>query len=106
MSVHEIDAGRLSHEVCAVDLDRDGKCDIVTTSGVYRQGSTADFWTFVHIGRCGQCTCAGTLISGKRGFGDVIALVARDGKNEVAWFENPNHRGQSAKGRWIYHGSV
>jgi hypothetical protein len=103
-TLHEVDAGRFSHEVCALDLDHDGKCDIVTTSGVYLQGRAADTWTFVDIGRSGQGTCAGTLIASKGGFQDVVALVARDGKNQVAWFENPSHGGgEPAKGHWAVH---
>jgi hypothetical protein len=103
-SVHKVDGSRFSHEVCAVDLDHDGKCDIITTSGVYLQDAAPDAWSFVDIGRSGQGTCAGKLLANDDGFRDVIALVSRDGKNQVAWFENPSHRGgQPAKGPWTVH---
>jgi hypothetical protein len=103
-SVHEVDTGRFSHEVCAVDLNHDGKCDIVTTSGVYLQGTAPDAWTFVDIGRSGQGTCAGKVFANDDGFRDVVALVSRDGKNQVAWFENPSHGGgQPAKAPWTVH---
>jgi hypothetical protein len=100
-AIHEVYAARFSHEVCAVDLNRDGKCDLVTTSGVYLQGTSSDAWTFVDIGRSGQGTCASTLHPNDDGFRDVIALASRDGKNQIALFENPAHRGDHpAKGPW------
>ena len=53
-TVHVVDTTRLSHEVCAADLNKDGRTDIVTTSGVYLQGATPDQWKFVDIGKGGQ----------------------------------------------------
>jgi hypothetical protein len=102
--VHEVDAGRFSHEVCAVDLDHDGKCDIITTSGVYLQGTPLGSWTFVDIGRSGQGTCAGKVIASGDPFVDVVALALKGEKNQVAWFENPRHSGGNpAKGPWTPH---
>src|SRR5262249_4658815 len=103
-AVHEVDSGRFSHEVCAVDLNHDSRCDIITSSGVYLQGAVPGAWTFVDIGRSGQGTCAGRVLANDDGFLDVIALVSRDGKNQVAWFENPGHGGQPAKGPWTVQG--
>jgi hypothetical protein len=103
-AVHEVDSGRFSHEVCAVDLNHDGKCDIITTSGVYLQGPAPEVWTFVNIGRSGQGTCAGKVLANDDGFRDVIALFSKDGKNQVAWFENPSHAGgQPASAHWTVH---
>jgi hypothetical protein len=103
-AVREVNAGRFSHEVCALDLNHDGKCDVVTTSGVFLQGASADAWTFVDIGRSGQGTCAGKLLANDDGSRDVIAVLARDGKNQVAWFENPSHSGgDPAKAPWTAH---
>ena len=79
-TVHEVDAGRFSHEVCAVDLDRDGRCDLITTSGVYFQGATADAWTFLDIGRSGQGNCWPDLLANGGRVPVVIALFSRDGK--------------------------
>jgi hypothetical protein len=103
-AVHDVDSGRFSHEVCAVDLNHDSRCDIVTTSGVYLQGAAPGAWTFVDIGRFGQGTCAGRVLADDDGFRDVVALVSTDGKNQVAWFENPDHvGGQPEKGPWTAH---
>src|SRR5262249_56118309 len=93
-AVHEVDPDRFSHEVCAVDLDHDGRCDMITPSGVYLQGAAPGAWTFVDIGRGGQGTCAGRVLAIDDDFRDITALVARDGKNQIAWFENPAHGGQ------------
>ena len=46
-------AGGFPMKVCAFDLNRDGKCDLITTSGVYLQGARPDSWIFVDIGRSG-----------------------------------------------------
>jgi hypothetical protein len=102
-TVHEVDTGRFSHEVCVVDLDHDGKCDLITTSGVFLQGATPDAWAFVDIGRSGQGTCAGKMVANGESVSVVIALVSKDGKNQVAWFENPKHNGRPAQGPWTTH---
>jgi hypothetical protein len=103
-TMHEVDSGRFSHEVCAVDLNRDGKCDIITTSGVFLQGATPNAWTFVDIGRSGQGTVAGKLQANDERVPIVIALYSRDGKNQVAWFEQPGHDSeQSARRHWTAH---
>lgn len=103
-TVHIIDATRLSHELCAADLNHDGKCDIVTTSGVYFQGATPDSWTFVDIGRGGQGTQVANVMHNGDGFIDVIAVYQRGGRNQIAWFENPGHSGgDPVHGHWVVH---
>jgi hypothetical protein len=103
-AMHEVDASRFSHEVCAVDLNHDGKCDIITTSGVYLQGAAHSDWTFVDIGRSGQGTCAGKVLANGDHFQDVVALALKDQKNQIAWFENPSHSGGNpANGPWTSH---
>lgn len=100
-TVHTVDSSRLSHELCAADLNNDGKCDIVTTSGIYFQGATADDWQFVDIGRGGQGTQVANVLSNGDGFKDVIAVYQRNGKNQIAWFENPGHLGgDPISGHW------
>jgi hypothetical protein len=44
-----IDSSRFSHEVCAADLNNDGKADVITTSGIYIQGIDPSKWNFVDI---------------------------------------------------------
>jgi hypothetical protein len=103
-AVHDVASDRFSHEVCAVDLNHDSRCDIITTSGVYLQDAAPGAWTFVDIGRSGQGTCAGRVLANDDGFRDVVAPVSRDGKNQVAWFENPCHGGsQPVKAPWPVH---
>jgi FG-GAP-like repeat len=102
--VHVVDASRFSHEVCAVDVNHDGKCDIVTTSGIYFQGGTPDQWRFVSIGRGGQGTCVGNVLGNGDGYNDVIAVYQTEGRNQVAWFENPGHTGGNpVTGHWPVH---
>lgn len=91
--VHVIDTTRLSHEFCVADLNHDGKLDIATTSGLYFQGATPDDWKFVSIGRGGQGTQVANMLHNGDGYNDVIAIYQVDGKNQIAWFENPGHTG-------------
>ncbi|WP_214070590.1 FG-GAP-like repeat-containing protein [Mucilaginibacter sp. dw_454] len=101
-AIHTIDGTRFSHEVCAADLNGDGKPDVITTSGVYIQGATPSDWTFVNIGRSGQGTCVVNVLNQKDGFADVIGLYRDGDKNQVAWFENPGHTGGNPlKDKWI-----
>lgn len=103
-TVHMVDSTRISHEVCAVDMNRDGKCDIITTSGIYFQGATPDDWRFVNIGRGGQGTQVGNLLGNHDGYSDVIAVYQAAGRNQIAWFENPGHTGgDPVHSRWIIH---
>jgi hypothetical protein len=103
-ALHEIDSGRFSHEVCAVDLNRDGKCDVITTSGVFLQGETPNAWSYADIGRSGQGTYAGTLRAREETTPVVIALLSRDGKNQIAWFEQARHAGEPSSQRaWTAH---
>ncbi|HET6382870.1 MAG TPA: VCBS repeat-containing protein [Armatimonadota bacterium] len=102
--VHLIGAGRLSHEVCAADLNHDGKIDVATTSGLYFQGATPDDWQFVSIGRGGQGTVAGNVLDNHDGYNDVIAVYQANGHNQIAWFENPGHAGGNpVTGHWAIH---
>jgi hypothetical protein len=101
--LHTIENSRFSHEVCVADLNNDGKPDIVTTSGVYIQpASSSDKWTFVDIGRSGQGTYTANILNRKDGFSDVIALYKSGEKNQIAWFENPGHKGGNPlTDKWI-----
>lgn len=102
--IHLVDSTRFSHEVCAADLNHDGKIDIVTTSGIYFQGATGDDWTFVDIGRGGQGTQVANALANHDGYNDVIAVRQLEGKNQIAWFENPGHTGgDPIHGKWIVH---
>lgn len=93
--IHVIDTTRFSHEVVAGDLNHDGKMDVATTSGIYFQGADPDQWTFVDIGRGGQGTQIGNMLGKRDGFNDVVAVYQKNGKNQIAWFENPGHSGQN-----------
>ena len=102
--IHVIDATRFSHEVCAADLNHDGRCDVVTTSGIYFQGASPNVWTFVSIGRGGQGTQVANLLANRDGYHDVIAVYQAGGTNQVAWFENPGHTGgDPIRGHWNIH---
>ena len=92
-TIHMIDRSRFSHEVCAADISRDGKCDIITTSGIYLQGETPANWTFVGLERNGQGTFVANMLGNDDGYNDVIALSTYCGNNKIAWFENPGHTG-------------
>ena len=97
-------SSRFSHEVCVGDLNRDGKLDIITTSGIYIQGATPDDWKFVDIGRAGQGTQVANMLGNGDGYNDVIAVFQGNGKNQIAWFENPGHTGGSPlTGHWTVH---
>ncbi len=103
-TVHVIDSSRFSHEVCAADLNKDGKVDVITTSGIYFQGATPDNWTFVDIGRGGQGTQVANMLGNGDGYRDVIAVYQGNGKNQIAWFENPCHTGGNPiKDHWKIH---
>jgi len=91
-SVHQIQSGRPSHDVAVGDIDRDGKVDVATESGIYLQGSTPDNWTFVgapQINRSVEGTSIGDLLGD--GYLDVIAPYQNGFR--LAWFENPLHSG-------------
>jgi hypothetical protein len=101
-AIHMIDTARFSHEVCAADLNRDGKCDVVTTSGIYLQGGTPTNWTFVSLARSGQGTFVANMLNNGDGYNDVIALATNGGINQIVWFENPGHTGSNpATATWI-----
>jgi hypothetical protein len=91
-TVHQIDFGRPSHDVVVADINRDGKIDVATESGIYLQGATADSWVFVgapNINRVLEGTSLASLSND--GYLDLIAPYG-DG-TQLAWFENPLHRG-------------
>lgn len=103
-TIHAIDKTRFSHEVCAADLNADNKPDVITTSGVYIQGATADNWIFINIGRSGQGTFAVNMLSNKDGYADVVGLYRTQTANQIAWFENPGHKGgDPIKDKWQPH---
>jgi len=102
--VHLVDAGRFSHEVCAADMNRDGKCDIVTTTGIFFQGANPNAWHFVDIGKGGQGTAVGNVLGNGDGYTDVISVYQSQGTNQIAWFENPGHAGgDPVTGHWKVH---
>ena len=84
-------------------LNRDGKPDIATTSGIYIQGATPDDWRFVDIGRGGQGTQIANVLGNGDGYNDLIAVYQGGGKNQIAWFENPGHTGGAVTGHWKVH---
>lgn len=92
-AIHFIDKTRFSHEVCIADINADGKPDVITTSGVYIQGDNTNSWTFVNIGRSGQGTFVTNILNKKDGYADIIGLYKKEDKNQIAWFENPGHKG-------------
>lgn len=103
-TVHVVDTTRLSHEMVAAVLNKNGKMDIVTTSGIYFQGATPDDWKFVDIGKGGQGTQAANMLSNGDGCQDVISVYQAGGKNQIAWFENPGHTGgDPVTGHWQAH---
>jgi len=102
--IDTIDNSRFSHEVCVADLNNDGKPDIITTSGIYLQGTTPFKWTFVNIGRSGQGTFAADILNRKNGYCSVVAIYKNGAKNEIAWFENPGYTGgDPVKDKWVAH---
>ncbi len=103
-TVHVVDTTRLSHELCAAILNKGGKMDIVTTSGIYFQGATLQEWTFVDIGKGGQGTQVANMLGNRDGYQDVISVYQHDGKNQIVWFENPGHTGGNPiTGHWKVH---
>jgi hypothetical protein len=103
-TIHTIDTTRLSHELVAAPLTPHGKMDVVTTSGVYFQGATPDNWKFVNIGKGGQGTQVGNMLDNRDGYIDVIGVYQHEGKNQIAWFENPGHTGGNpVTGQWKIH---
>jgi hypothetical protein len=92
-NAHTIDnRGYPSHDVVAGDINRDGRIDIATESGIYFQGATPDTWTLVgypQINRGYQGTSIGNLLGD--GFLDLIAPDPNGVR--FAWFENPAHLG-------------
>jgi hypothetical protein len=100
---HQIGLGRPSHDVIVGDINRDGKIDVATESGIYLQGATADSWTFVgipNINRDYQGTSLASLSND--GYLDVIAPYQNG--TRFAWFENPlHHGGDPTKGVWTVH---
>jgi hypothetical protein len=92
-NAHTIDnRGFQSHDVVAGDINRDGKMDIATESGIYFQGATPDTWTLVGYPQIDR-GYEGTSIANLLGDG-FLDLIAPDPNGvRFAWFENPAHLG-------------
>jgi hypothetical protein len=90
--VHQIRSGVPSHDIVVGDVNRDGRVDVGTESGIYLQGSAPDTWTLVRppqIGRSFEGTTLANLTND--GYLDVIAPYQNG--TMLAWFENPMHTG-------------
>jgi hypothetical protein len=91
-NVHLIGSGHPSHDIVVGDVNRDGRVDVATESGVYLQGATPDRWTLVgppQIGRSVEGTSLANILGD--GYMDIVAPY-RNG-TQFAWFENPAHQG-------------
>jgi hypothetical protein len=93
--IHIVDKSRWCHDTFPVDMDKDGKCDIVTNEGIYFQGATPDTWTFKDIGRGIKSvgTAVGNVLGNHDGYNDIVANYQDAGHNQLCWFENPGHTG-------------
>jgi regulation of enolase protein 1 (concanavalin A-like superfamily) len=90
--VHRIDSQHTAHDILAADINRDGRIDIATESGIYLQGNTPDQWNFAGVAlirRGLQGTSLANLTGD--GFSDIIAPDASG--THLSWFENPLHHG-------------
>jgi hypothetical protein len=91
-SVHQIGSGRPSHDVVVGDINGDGKIDVATESGVYLQGVTPGSWSFVGAPNINRDLEGTALIKlSNDSFLDLIAPYQN--ATQLAWFENPLHRG-------------
>jgi hypothetical protein len=91
-NVHLIGSGHPSHDIVVGDINRDGKVDVATESGIYLQGATPDSWTLVgppQIGRGFEGTSLANILGD--GYLDIIAPYQNG--TQFAWFENPAHGG-------------
>ena len=102
-NVHVINSGPPSHDIVVGDINRDGKVDVATESGIYLQGATPDSWTLIgpqQIGRSFEGTSLANILGD--GFLDIVAPYQNG--TQFAWFENPAHRGGNpATGVWAVH---
>lgn len=104
--IHTVATDRWCHDTLPIDIDHDGKCDIVTNEGIYFQGANPDAWTFKDIGRGSSVlgTAAGNMLRNRDGFNDVIGVNQVNGRNQICWFENPGHTGGNPRtGDWRIH---
>ncbi|MCU1260341.1 MAG: hypothetical protein JWO80_3226 [Bryobacterales bacterium] len=102
-NVHLINSGPPSHDIVVGDINRDGKVDVATESGIYLQGTTPDSWTLIgpqQIGRSFEGTSLANILGD--GFLDIVAPYQNG--TQFAWFENPAHRGGNpATDVWAVH---
>lgn len=105
--LHTVDSSRWCHDTLPADMDRDGKCDIVTNEGIYFQGpDAAAHWTFKDIGRGTQSlgTAVGNMLNNYDGFNDIVAIHQSGGHNAICWYESPGHTGGDPRtGEWRIH---
>ena len=102
-AVHQIGSGPSSHDLVTGDINGDRKIDVATESGVYLQGATPDSWRFIgrpYINRDLEGTALINLYND--GYLDLIAPYGN--ATQLAWFENPLHRGADpATNVWTPH---
>ena len=87
-----IDRAHASHDVVVGDVDRDGRIDVVTESGIYFNNGRGKPWTFVGrsaVPRDGEGTALGDVVGD--GIPDIFAPY-RSG-TMFARFVNPLHTG-------------
>jgi hypothetical protein len=95
--------GLQSHDVVVGDINRDGKTDVATESGIYFQGATSDTWTLVGYPQINR-GYEGTSIANLVGDGYLDLIAPDPTGTRFAWFENPAHRGGNPlKDTWTMH---
>jgi FG-GAP-like repeat/Beta xylosidase C-terminal Concanavalin A-like domain len=92
--VHQIRSGLPSHDIVVGDVNRDGKVDVGTESGIYLQGGTPDTWTLVGPPQINRSSgFEGTTIANLMNDGYLDVIAPYQNATMLAWFENPMHTG-------------
>ncbi len=85
-----------SHDVEIGDIDGDGRIDVATESGIFRQNNPTS-WTLIGLDRFpgGRGAVEGTALADMDGDGylDRLTSVQIAGPWRAVWFENPLSRG-------------